>query len=48
MKGLETLTFGAPPYKPVPAAAMFLTREEWAALQAGARRAPHDAVRAGV
>ena len=26
VKGLETLTFGAPPYKPVPAAAMFLTR----------------------
>ena len=35
MKGLETLTFGAPPYKPVPPAAMFLTREEWGALQAG-------------
>ena len=25
VKGLETLTFGAPPYKPVPPAAMFLT-----------------------
>ena len=35
MKGLETLTFGAPPYKPVPPAAMFLTREEWSALLAG-------------
>ena len=29
VKGLETLSFGAPPYKPVPAAAMFLTRGEW-------------------
>ena len=47
VKGLESLTFGAPPYKPVPAAAMFLTREEWDALQAGPRRAPHDAVRGG-
>ena len=35
VKGLESLTFGAPPYKPVPAAAMFLTREEWGAQQAG-------------
>jgi transcription-repair coupling factor (superfamily II helicase) len=30
VKGLEALAFGAPPYKPVPAAAMFLTAEEWA------------------
>jgi transcription-repair coupling factor (superfamily II helicase) len=30
VKGLESLTFGAPPYKPVQAAAMFLTREDWA------------------
>ena len=29
VKGLETLSFGAPPYKPVPAAAMFLTSKEW-------------------
>ena len=35
VKGLESLTFGAPPYKPVPAAAMFLTSEEWGAQQAG-------------
>ncbi len=35
VKGLETLTFGAPPYKPVPPAAMFLMREEWDVLQAG-------------
>jgi transcription-repair coupling factor (superfamily II helicase) len=35
VKGLETLTFGAPPYKPVPPAAMFLTSQEWGALQAG-------------
>jgi len=35
VKGLETATFGAPPYKPVPAAAMFLTREEWSERQAG-------------
>ena len=35
VKGLESLTFGAPPYKPVPAAAMFLASEEWDALQAG-------------
>ena len=28
VKGLETLTFGAPPYKPVPPPAMFLTRED--------------------
>ena len=47
VKGLETLTFGAPPYKPVPAAAMFLAREEWDAAASGAHRAPHDAVRAG-
>ena len=33
VKGLEALTFGAPPYKPVPAAAMFLTQEEWNARQ---------------
>jgi len=32
VKGLETLTFGAPPYKPVPAASMFLGNEEWAKL----------------
>ena len=35
VKGLESLTFGAPPYKPVPAAAMFLTRKEWGERQAG-------------
>src|SRR5215468_485425 len=29
MKGLEALAFGAPPYKPVPAAAMFVTKLEW-------------------
>jgi transcription-repair coupling factor (superfamily II helicase) len=29
VKGLEALTFGAPPYKPVPAAAMFLEKSEW-------------------
>ena len=32
VKGLETLTFGAPPYKPVPAVSMFLGNEEWAKL----------------
>ena len=30
-RGSRRSTFGAPPYKPVPPAAMFLTREEWAA-----------------
>ncbi|HJU32645.1 MAG TPA: transcription-repair coupling factor [Hyphomicrobiaceae bacterium] len=35
VKGLEALTFGAPPYKPVPVASMFLTGEEWEQLQAG-------------
>jgi len=35
VEGLETLTFGAPPYKPVPPAAMFLTRAEWSERQAG-------------
>src|SRR5262245_48821013 len=35
LKGLEALTFGAPCYKPVPAAAMFLTQAEWDARQAG-------------
>jgi transcription-repair coupling factor (superfamily II helicase) len=35
VKGLEALTFGAPPYKPVPAAAMFLTLEEWNERQTG-------------
>jgi transcription-repair coupling factor (superfamily II helicase) len=34
VKGLESASFGAPPYKPVPAAAMFLTSKEWAELQA--------------
>ncbi|HSR80615.1 MAG TPA: CarD family transcriptional regulator [Hyphomicrobiaceae bacterium] len=29
VKGLEALAFGAPPYKPVPAAAIFLTKSEW-------------------
>ena len=33
VKGLESLTFGAPPYKPVPAAAMFLTSQEWGERQ---------------
>jgi transcription-repair coupling factor (superfamily II helicase) len=40
VKGLETLTFGAPPYKPVPAAAMFPTREDWSA-QLAARTERH-------
>src|SRR5262249_9055770 len=35
VKGLEALTFGAPPYKPVPAAPMFLTQEEWNERQTG-------------
>jgi transcription-repair coupling factor (superfamily II helicase) len=35
MKGLEALAFGAPPYKPVPAAAMFLTKLEWDERQVG-------------
>jgi transcription-repair coupling factor (superfamily II helicase) len=34
VKGLETLTFGAPPYKPVPVAAMFLGDDEWGRLLA--------------
>jgi len=34
VKGLESLTFGAPPYKPVPAATMFLAKGEWAKAQA--------------
>ncbi|MDX2205742.1 MAG: transcription-repair coupling factor [Hyphomicrobiaceae bacterium] len=29
VNGLEAATFGAPPYKPVPPQAMFLTRPEW-------------------
>ena len=36
-EGLETQAFGAPPYKPVPPEAMFLTAEEW---QGAARRTP--------
>ena len=32
VNGLETMTFGAPPYKPVPTASMFLGAEEWAKL----------------
>src|SRR5262249_20985904 len=28
-EGLETQTFGAAPYKPVPPEAMFLTQDEW-------------------
>src|SRR5215471_3310086 len=35
MKGLEAITFGAPPYKPVPAAAMFLTKSDWDERQVG-------------
>ncbi len=35
VKGLETLTFGAPPYKPVPPAAMFLADKEWHKLLSG-------------
>ncbi len=35
VKGLESLTFGAPPYKPAPAASMFLTSAEWNERQAG-------------
>jgi len=34
VKGLETLTFGAPPYKPVPPGAMFFRAEEWQAALA--------------
>jgi len=33
-EGLETHTFGAPPYKPVPPEAMFLAPEEWRGLLA--------------
>ena len=33
VKGLESLTFGAPPYKPVRAASMFLTSQEWGERQ---------------
>ena len=47
VKGLETLTFGAPPYKPVPAASMFLGDEEWAKLLGRTHRATHDGLRAG-
>src|SRR5262245_24128008 len=36
-EGLETQTFGAPPYKPVPPEAMFLTPEEWQGLLAARR-----------
>ncbi|MBO0740053.1 MAG: transcription-repair coupling factor, partial [Hyphomicrobiaceae bacterium] len=35
LKGLEALAFGAPPYKPIPAAAMFLVKAEWEELLAG-------------
>jgi transcription-repair coupling factor (superfamily II helicase) len=35
VKGLETLTFGAPPYKPVPPEAMFLADKEWHELLSG-------------
>ena len=42
VKGLESLTFGAPPYKPVRAASMFLTSQS-----IGAQCAAHDAVRGG-
>jgi transcription-repair coupling factor (superfamily II helicase) len=35
VKGLETLTFGAPPYKPVPPVAMFIAGKEWRELLAG-------------
>ena len=34
VKGLESHAFGAPPYKPVPPAAMFVKREEWDGLLA--------------
>src|SRR5262245_53924031 len=34
-EGLETQTFGAPPYKPVPPEAMFLAEEEWKRLLTG-------------
>jgi transcription-repair coupling factor (superfamily II helicase) len=40
VKGLEALAFGAPPYKPVPAAAMFLTAREWGE-RLGSRIARH-------
>jgi transcription-repair coupling factor (superfamily II helicase) len=33
-EGLEAQTFGAPPYKPVPPEAMFLTPEQWQGLLA--------------
>ncbi len=32
VEGLEAQSFGAPPYKPVPPAAMFLQQEEWSRL----------------
>ena len=48
VKGLETLTFGAPPYKPVPAAAMFLDERGVGRAPGRPHRAPHDAVRAGI
>ena len=47
VKGLETLTFGAPPYKPVPAAAMFLDEQGVGRAPGRPHRAPHDAVRGG-
>ena len=34
IEGLEAQTFGAPPYKPVPPEAMFLSEEEWGRLLA--------------
>jgi len=36
-EGLETQTFGAPPYKPVPPEAMFLGEQEWSGLLGGRR-----------
>ena len=42
VKGLETLTFGAPPYKPVPAAAHVPRRsEEWARAHSRTRSVRH-------
>ncbi len=45
VKGLETLTFGAPPYKPVPPPAMFLTREDWSSPARRPQGPPDDTLR---
>ncbi len=46
VKGLESHAFGAPPYKPVPPNAMFLTRAGVGRHARRPHRAPHDALRA--